>query len=167
MDEYVALAEVTRPHGIGGELKVRVFNPDSDLLLRLRKVRMVLGDGEVREVALRKPRVVPGGLILRLDGVDDRNAAEALRGARFEVPRSALEPPEPDEFYVVDLVGCRAELDGELLGEVADVLDYPTCDVLVVEGARGTIEIPIVDAYVGEIDPAGRRIAIKTLEGLG
>lgn len=164
--DYVVLAQVTRPHGVRGELKVKLFNPDSDLLLRLRQVRMVLPEGDAREVTLRKPREVPGGLIVALDGVDDRDAAEALRGARFEVPRAALEPTDPDEFYIVDLIGCRAELDGELLGTVVTVLDYPTCDVIVVEDGARRLEIPLIDAYVGDIDLAARRVSIRSLEGL-
>ena len=164
--DYVALAVVTRPHGIRGELKVKLFNPDSGVLLELRRARMVLPDGETREVVLRNPREIPGGLIVRLDGVDDRDAAEALRGARFEVTRGELDPTAPDEFYVVDLIGCWAELDGAPIGEVVAVLDYPTCDVLVVERAEGRIEIPLLDAYVGDIDLPARRIAIRSLEGL-
>jgi 16S rRNA processing protein RimM len=165
-DEHVVLAVVTRPHGVRGELKVKLFNPDSDVLLRKRRARLVLADGEAREVSLRNPRAVPGGMIVRLDGVDDREAAEALRGARFEVKRADLEPAGDDEFYVVDLIGCRAELHGAPIGEVVAVRDYPTCDVLVVEGAGGCLEIPLLDAYVGDIDLVERRIAIRSLEGL-
>lgn len=165
-DDYVALGAVTRPHGIRGELKVKVFNPDSSLLASQRTVRMVMPDDSVREVTVRQRREVPGGLIVRLEGVDDRDAAEALRGARFEVSRSELGPTEEGEYFVVDLVGCRAMVGDETIGEVVDVIEYPTCEALVIQRPDGRVEIPMLEVYVGEVDVAGRRIEIKSLEGL-
>ena len=169
--DYIALAEVARPHGVRGELKLRVYNPDSDLLQRQRSLRLVSPSGDVRSVELRQFRSLPGGdLLARMVGVDDREAAEALRGWRFEVSRDALMPTKDvDEFYVVDLQGCVAYLDGEPLGKVVEVLQYPTCDVLVVDrdgNRKHRLEIPFLAPYVGEVSVAGQTVQILTIEDL-
>lgn len=170
--EFIALAEVARPHGVRGELKLRVYNPDSDLLQQQRSLRLVSPSGEVREAKLRNIRSLPGGdLLARMDGVGHRDEAEALRGWRFEVPRDALTPTEgDDEFYVVDLQGCTAYLEGEALGTVVEVLQYPTCDVLVVDrdgNRKNRLEVPFLAPYVGEVSVTDKRVEVLTIEGLG
>ena len=93
--ERVALAEIARPHGIRGELRLKLYNPASDVLQSKPRVHLVPREGEARWVRLVSVREVPGTLLVRLDGVRDREAADALRGAKLEVLRSIL--PEPEE----------------------------------------------------------------------
>ena len=166
MTRYVALAEVARPHGVRGELRLKIYNPDSDLLERQRRVRMVDKEGGARLVRIKSVRAVPGALLIRLDGVNDRDAAEALRGARFEVPRDALEPIDgADEFYDVDLIGARVVHEGKALGTVTDVAHYPTCDALVVQPEEGKrFEVPLMEAYVDSIENGV--VELLTLEGI-
>ena len=165
-EPHVALAVVARAHGIQGELRLKVFNPDSDLLQKQRRVRLVMPDGEVRQVRIKQARVVPGALLVRLEGVTDRDAAEALRGAHLEVPRAALaDVAEEDEHYVVDLIGSTVMLDNSEIGVVTDVARYPTCDALLVKRHEGKkIEVPLQDAYVAEIR-AGI-VVLTTIDGL-
>lgn len=157
---------VARPHGVRGELRLKVFNPDSDVLERQRHVRLVPRDGEARLIRVRSLRAVPGALLVRLDGVDDRDAAEALRGAHLEVPRDALDDIEADdEHYVVDLIGSRAMLGDTEIGTVSDVASYPTCDALVIARAEGgKLEVPLQGSYVGEIEPGV--VHLLTIDGL-
>jgi 16S rRNA processing protein RimM len=165
-EQYVALAEVARPHGVRGELRLKVYNPDSDVLLSQRRVRLVTADGEARLVRLKTARPVPGALLVKLEGVNDRDAAEALRGARFEVPRDALEEIEDDdEHYVVDLVGGAVLLGTEEIGRVVDVTTYPTCDALVVKRPGGKpLEVPMQGAYIDRIEDGV--IHLLTIDGL-
>jgi len=170
--DYIALAEVARPHGVRGELKLRVYNPESDLLQQQRgAIRLVSPTGEVRQAKLRSFRKLPGGdLLAHMDGVGHKEAAEALRGWRFEVPREALAPTQDaDEFYVVDLQGCQALLGDEVLGTVVEVLQYPTCDVLVVDrdgNRKNRLEIPFLAPYVGAVSVADKRVEILSVEDL-
>jgi 16S rRNA processing protein RimM len=166
-ERYVAVAEVARPHGIAGELRLRVYNPDSDLLAGRPRVRLVTEDGRAIEAELRAVRSVPGALLVRLSGVSDRDAAEALRGARVEVARDELEPTEEDEYYHVDLIGCRVELGGEAIGEVVAVVSYPSCDALVIQQrGGGKLEVPLAAPYLERIDVDNQRIELSTLEGI-
>jgi 16S rRNA processing protein RimM len=163
----VALAEVARPHGLAGELRLKVYNLDSDILLRRPPVVLRLPDAAVREVRITAARAVDKAVLVKLAGVDDRDAAEALRGAELCVPRASLPPPEEGEFYACDLEGAEAVLAGEPVGRVLELRSYPTCDVLVVERPGGTsLEVPLLDAYVGRVDPERGVVELVTIEGL-
>ena len=167
-DRLVAVAEVARPHGVTGELRLKVYNPESSLFGRGRAV--VLEQGETRtERTIQASRPTEGALLVRLSGIDDRNAAEALRGARVFVRRSAFPDLEDGEFYACDVEGARAELeDGELVGTVRELRNYPSVAVLVVETSSGeSLEFPLVEAFVASIDTSEGVVRLKTREGIG
>ncbi len=166
--KLVALAEIARPHGIAGELRLKVYNLDSDLLRRRPPVIVRLPDGTTRDAVLTSVRDADKALLARLAGVDDRNAAEALRGAVLLVRRDALPPAEDGEFYACDLEGAQAVLvSGEAVGRVAGLASYPTCDILVVERGDGKkLEVPLLDAYVRRVDVAEGVVELVTIDGL-
>jgi 16S rRNA processing protein RimM len=165
---YVALAEVARPHGVQGELRLKVYNLDSDLLLSRPPIRLVGADGTARAAKIRSIRRVPGAMLARLAGVEDRAGAEQLRGAIVEVERGDLEPiAEESEHYVCDLIGCRVLASGAEVGEVVGFESYPTCDALVVERAEGgRLEVPLQASFVVSIDEEARVIEVANIEGL-
>jgi 16S rRNA processing protein RimM len=167
-DGWIAVAEVARPHGIQGELRLKVYNPDSDLLVRKPRVRLRMPDGSLRDTAIVSARDANKALLVRLSGVDDRDAAEALRGAEICVAREAFPPLEEGEFYACDIEGARAVLpSGEEVGHVAGLQSYPTCDVLLLERkAGGRLEVPLLAPYVGKVDAAAGVVEILTLDGL-
>jgi 16S rRNA processing protein RimM len=167
---YVALAEVARPHGIKGEIKLKVYNEDSDLLLGRPPVRLRMPDGAEREVVLRTVRENNKALLVTLEGVTDRDQADALRGALILCAREQFPPLEEGEFYACDLEGAAAVLEGssEPIGRVSEVKSFPSCDVLVIarEGAPA-LEVPLVESYVASIDVAGKLVTLHTIEDLG
>jgi 16S rRNA processing protein RimM len=164
----VAVAEVARPHGIKGELRLRVYNEESDLLLEKPPIRLVLADGTERPTKIVAARRANKAILVKLAGLVDRNAAELLRGAKLMVPRDQLAPLEDGEFYACDLEGAKVLLAGEEIGRVKTIKDYPTCDALIVEReAKTTLEVPLVDAYVASVDPAAGVVELVTIEGLG
>ncbi|MBM4358578.1 MAG: 16S rRNA processing protein RimM [Deltaproteobacteria bacterium] len=161
--KYVAVAEIARPHGVTGELRLRVYNLDSDLLLGKPTLRLKLADGSTRPDRIRAIRRVPGAMLARLESVTSRDDAEALRGATLEVPRSALGAPAEGEVFHCDLEGCEVHLDG-VVGRVARVLSYPTCDALEVlrpDGSR--LEVPLTDAFVARIDVESGVVSLSAL----
>ncbi len=161
--KYIAVAEVARPHGVAGELRLNVYNADSDLLLGKPQLRLRLADGTLRADRLKSVRRVPGGLLVRLESVADRDAAERVRKAVVEVPRSVLGEAPEGEYFHCDLEGCDVEFEGTI-GRVQRVLSYPTCDALLVEKPDGTkVEVPITDAFVASVDLAAQRIRLSNL----
>ena len=104
-------------------------------------------------------------VVATADGLEDRNAAEALKGARVYVSRSAFPTPDEDEFYWVDLIGLDVvNKEGEALGKVVDLLDTGPNSVLRCEGEAGEdgkpVErlIPFVSAFIVSVSLADRRI---------
>jgi 16S rRNA processing protein RimM len=160
----VAVAEVARPHGVTGEVRLRIYNLESDLLLGRPPVVLRLPDGSRRPDRLSAVRRVEGAMLVRLESARDRDAVEALRGAVVEVPRSALGELGDGEVYHCDLEGCVVRLAEALVGRVTRVATYPTCDALVVERAEGpTLEVPLTDAFVVRIDVAAGVVELSSL----
>jgi 16S rRNA processing protein RimM len=173
-DDWVPLAVVGRPHGVRGEVRAHPFDRDSDLLLELDEVlvRFVEGErkGEEHEVSIDGARGTNDAILVKLHAVDDRNAAEELRGAQLCVKRRDFPPIDEGEFYACDVVGARvvAEVEGrdEEIGVLKELMTYPSVDVFLVEGVRGRWEVPVVEAYVASVDVEAGLVRLRTLEGL-
>lgn len=151
-EALVPLAVVVGAHGVRGELRVKPYNPSSELLLELRSAVLRAPGDPGRSVALRGARRHGDGLLLAVEGCTDRDAALTLRGSELCVPRAALPPPADGEYYLVDLVGLEARLpSGDPVGRVDQAIEYPASQVLNVRTARGSIEIPLHDRYVLDI----------------
>lgn len=129
----IALAAVAGAHGVKGELRLKLFGNGVDSLSAQQAV-FVNGD-ERRLLSVRE-----GGksAVARLDGVADRSAAEALRGALIEVDRERLPALGDGEYYHADLIGMPCfDRDGAAAGSVVAVENYGAGDLLEVEDARG------------------------------
>ena len=166
-DRLVAIGQIARPHGVQGELRVRVYNPESGLLGRGRTVTIQPAEGPARLAKVARVRETEGALLVTLDGVADRTAAEAIRGAELSIKRSEF-PDLPDgEFYACDVEGARALLNGELIGTVERLQSYPTCDVLVITKTTGEeVELPLVDGLVERVDGDAGVVHITSLDTL-
>ncbi len=168
-DDHVAIAEIARPHGVAGELRLKLYNPDTSLLVRGRTVLVQpASGGPAHRKKLTSVRPVPGSCLVRLEGVETRDDAEAVRGARLSVPRDDLPEPDDGEFYAVDVEGARAELvSGDVIGTVERLVTYPTCDVLLVVTTEGDkLEVPLTDTFVDEVDVEAHVVRLKTIDGL-
>ena len=132
-ERRIALAAVAGAHGIKGELRLKLF---SDSVLSLsRYEKLHVGGVERRLLAIRDTGKTA---VARLEGIDDRSAAEALRGSLIEVDRSALPPLEEGEYYHADLIGLAAvDRDGKAIGTVAAIENYGAGDLLEIEDQQG------------------------------
>ena len=166
-EERVLVGEVVRPHGLRGDLKVEIhsdveerFAPGARLLLSPRK-------GRPRWVRVLANRPTKGGSLLRFDGIDDRDQAEAVRGATLEVDRDQV-PEAPDGcYYYFELVGCRCfdAREGDL-GIVEDVVEDGGGTLLTLRADGRTLLVPFVDAFLDEVDTKAQRIDVTLPEGL-
>jgi 16S rRNA processing protein RimM len=152
--ERVAIGYVARAHGVRGELRVHTHDPGSSSLYDVE--RAWFGD---RELVIDSVRPTQGALLVKLDGVDDRDAAEALAGKPVEIVRKAIELA-PGEFLVADVPGCEVvDTGGRSLGKVVSVLHGPQ-DILVIHDATHERMLPLVPQLVVEADMAARKLIV-------
>jgi 16S rRNA processing protein RimM len=161
--ELVRVATLGAPHGLRGEIRLRVHTDDPGRRL-LAGASFVTDPPDVGPLEVETVREGSGATYARFAGIDDRTAAETLR----DVVLLAEPLAEDDAWYPEDLQGLRAELtDGTVVGEVIAVQHLPAQDVLVVretDGAR--TQIPFVTAIVPVVDVAGGRVVLDPPTGL-
>ncbi|MCS6901109.1 MAG: ribosome maturation factor RimM [Myxococcales bacterium] len=163
----IPLAEVARPHGVRGELRVKLYHRDSNLLQALSEVILRHPDGEENLVKIVRVQRANGAMLVHIEGCEDRTHAEELRGAQILVPREVFPPLEEGEFYVCDLMGAKVIAPEGEVGEVEGFLSYPTCDALVIRTPVGRTELPLVDGLVDAIDVAGGVVRVPRRDPLG
>jgi len=167
----LVVGRVVKAHGVTGEVVVEIRTDDPDTRfapgssLRGKPSR---GGPESRYL-VESVREHGGKLLVRLDGVADRNAAESLRGILFVVDSEDLPPIEdPDEFYDHQLEGLRVvTTDGRLVGNVKEVLHTAAGELLSVTSETGSeVLVPFVSAIVTEVSLADQTIEVDPPEGL-
>src|SRR5262245_1892876 len=128
MAERVLVGAIAGAHGLRGEVRIKSFTDDPAAVARYGPLSDESGE---RQFKLSITGHTKGGVIACIEGISSRTVAEALRGLRLYVPRSALPATPVDEYYRVDLIGLRVELaDGSEFGRIADVQNYGAGDVL-------------------------------------
>lgn len=161
--EKILIGKVTNAVGIKGELRVYNYS-DSDEIYRNTSL-IYMGDKlyKVEKVRMQKNMVV-----LKLKGIDDRNAAELAKGSEIFVTEADLPALPEGEFYVRDLIGMDVVTDeGELVGVVTDVIQNTAQDIFEIKTEDGKqVLIPKVDQFVLNIDGKERKITVHLIEGL-
>ena len=159
--DLVEVGYVAKAHGVRGELRVHLHNPDSEALFVAEEVVL---DGEAHAVAGARPGP-KRAVLLALEGVSDRDAAEALRGRVVRVDREVI-PLGEGEVLTIDLVGCAAVLeDGTPWGIIEEII-VGAQDRLVIRDGDIVRELPLVDELVPSIDLDNRRVVVAPPEGL-
>ncbi len=158
----VAVGRITTTWGVRGVVKVI---PLVDRRQRLAPGRSVTVGGERRVV--ETSRWEKEVVYLKLTGVDNRQAASALRGHLLTVPESDLEPLPEGEYYRFQIVGLDVQsAAGGSLGRVVEILTTGAHDVYIVQGERGEILLPATDEIIKEIDLERGRMVIEEMPGL-
>lgn len=165
----VCVGQITGAHGVRGLVKVKPFTAAPEDLTAYGPVSDETG---ARRLALQLLSWAKDQWIARVEGVADRDAADALRGLRLYVDRAALPEAEEDEFYHADLIGLAAVLaDGSSFGTVRAVFDFGAGEFLEIArpgpGPGGAaVMVPFTRAAVPVVDIAGRRVVIDPPAGL-
>ncbi len=164
LPDLVLMGVVTGTRGLKGELRVKAFTADPEALFDYGPLTDEKGQGSYKGRITGQGK---GQLLVRLDGVGDRTAADAIKGLQLFVARDALPEPGEDEFYYSDLIGMRAELtDGEELGFIRWVLEAGAGASLEVETAAGTVMVPFTKAAVPVVDIENGRVIVDPPDGL-
>jgi 16S rRNA processing protein RimM len=166
----LVVGRVVRAHGVTGELVVEVRTDDPDTrfapgkTLRAKPSR----GGPERDYVVDSAREHSGRLLVRLDGVADRTAADSMRGTLFLVDSADLPPiEEPDEFYDHQLEGLQVvTIAGTPVGSVAEVLHTAAGELLSVRTEGGEVLVPFVSAIVTAVSLTDQTIEIDPPEGL-
>jgi 16S rRNA processing protein RimM len=171
----LTVGRVVKAHGIGGEVVVEIrtddpaarFAPGNALRAKPSRGRRDL-EGQERNYVVESAREHGGRLLVRLAGVDDRDAADALRGSLFVVDSDDLPPiDEPDTYYDHQLEGLRVRTTtGEDVGVVAEVLHTAAGELLAVRRESGEVLVPFVGAIVTSVSLDDRIVEIDPPEGL-
>ena len=147
------LGRIHGAFGVRGEIKLESFTDPVRGILRYQPWTLRRADGSESTIEGAKGRETAKGLVATLPGVEDRDAADALRGAELWVPRSMLPPPQPGEYYWVDLEGLRVvNAEGVDFGTVSHLFSTGANDVLVARGERERL-IPFLEPdYIRSVD---------------
>jgi 16S rRNA processing protein RimM len=156
MERWLRAGRVGGPHGLDGSF--HVLEATAQLLDAGNEVLVCGHTRRIERRAGHERRV-----ILRLEGIGDRDAAAALRGEQMLVDRARAPALEEDEWWAQDLEGCEVRVGDRRLGVVARLLAMPACEVLeVAQGAEGqdVLLVPLVSDAVRAVDVGRRRIEV-------
>jgi 16S rRNA processing protein RimM len=165
MDEpTVVVGRITRAHGVRGEVSVLVI---SEVPGRFREGATVWTEAG-QALTVSESRSHGDRLLVRFEGVGDREAADALRGTLLFVPESASPDLPEGSWWDHQILGCAVRTDaGRALGSVRDVIHTAANDVWsVVDEAETETLIPVIADVIVEVDVSGKRIVVREIPGL-
>ena len=166
--EKVLIGKVGSPVGIKGEFRVNLYSQDSG---NLKEGKVLLLERAEKSVsgAIEKVRYQKDKPVVRLKGIDDRNAAEDIRGMDVSIYANDMEELPEGEHYVRDLIGCKVvdlAQDGAEIGVLRDVIQNTAQSVLDVSTPDGKqVLIPAVDAFLRSIDEEAGVIEVELIPG--
>ena len=163
-DARVCLGAIAGAHGVRGLVKIKSFTRDP---ADLTAYGPLADESGRRRFEIAVTGQAKGLLVARIAGVEDRDAAQALRGVRLTIARAALpEPEDAEEFYQADLIGLAAEdPTGRPLGTVAAVENYGAGDFLEIQPPQGApLLVPFTKVVVPLIDLEGGRVVVDPPE---
>lgn len=155
--QFLEAGEVVSTHGVRGEMKVLPWSDGPDFLLDFDRVRI----GQ-RDFIVESCRIQKTCNLLKVVGVDSVEDAQLLRGKTVEIYR---EDAPADVIFVAELIGIRVVCEGDELGTITDVLDYPGNKVYVVNGEHSYM-IPAVKEFVLSTDLDAGVMEVRIIEGM-
>lgn len=168
--EYLLVGEILRPHGVQGELRVRLLTEYPERIPQVPS--LFLGAGvdarSTLEVHVVSMRMHQGFALIKFREYADRTQAERLRGQYIMVRLADAVPLDEGEFYLYQVIGLAVRTeDGQDLGTVAEVLETGANDVYIVHGDRyGEVLIPVTTDTIIQTDIPGRLLTVRLPAGL-
>ena len=161
----ICLGIVLGPQGLEGVVKIKSYTAHPEDIASYGPVSNETG---TRQFDIRVLRATKKGLVAELSGIDDRSAAEAIKGLELFVERNALPEPDQEEYYFSDLIGLNVEkLNGQLIGKVKSMDNFGAGDVMEVELTDGGfLLLPFTRDAVPVVDIADTRVVVKASNGI-
>jgi 16S rRNA processing protein RimM len=166
----IAIGVLGKPHGVHGEIGLRLFNLEALAPLEPGPVMLERG-GRSTSHTVTQVRPFGAGLLVMFAGVESREAAAALTHSEVRVERTTLPAPASDEFFVADVIGCQViNQDGARLGVVDETFWNGAHDVMIVRDPAGTAAgaaermIPLVPNFIRAVDVASRTVRVEWRE---
>lgn len=158
--QYIEAGRIVNTHGVAGEVKIEVWLDSPQFLKSFKRCFI-----DRREVKLLSARVHKGFLIVKLEGVEDVNAAMALKGRTVFIDRADARLPK-GAFFLQDIIGAAVvDESGSEIGKLADVMETPASNVYVVKGEREHL-IPAVPEFILSTDADNGIITVHLIEGM-
>ena len=155
--QFVEAGEIVTTHGVKGEMKVLPWLDSPEDLVEFDRCRIARKDYEIELARVQKTCA-----LIKLKGVDTVEDAQALRGKVLELYREDI---DDEVIFAAELIGVEVFANGEKIGKIKEVLDYPGNSVYVVKGEKSYM-IPAVKAFILNTDMEGNRMDVTLLEGM-
>ncbi len=158
----IEIARILKPHGIRGDLKVRLFSDNLDAFAE-RGFAYTKKGSDYERTAYTAVRIDAPFIYVHVDGVDTRNGAEILSGTTLYLQREDLEAPDEGEHYIIDLIGLKVlDVEGNELGELKEILQHGAADVYVVKGKKNFM-FPALKRVIHSVDTDAGVIRVNAL----
>ena len=155
--QFVKAGEIVTTHGVRGEVKVLCWLDDPEMLCEFDRCRI-----RGKEYIMEQVRVQKTCNLVKFQGVDTMEAAQAMRGCVVELYREDI---DDEVIFADELIGVEVYADGECIGKIKEVLDYPGNSVYVVKGQYEYM-IPAVKSFILMTDVENNRMEVKLIEGM-
>ena len=155
--QFVEAGEIVSTHGVRGEVKVLPWLDCPEMLCEFDRCRI-----EGKEYKIEQCRVQKTCNLVKLNGIDTMEAAQLMRGKTVELYR---DDTDDDVIFAAELIGVEVFCEGEQIGKIVDVLDYPGNSVYVVKGKHEYM-IPAVSAFILNTNMAENTMEVKLIEGM-
>lgn len=158
--KFLEAGEIVNTHGVRGEVKILPWTDSAEYLRGFKTLYI-----NEKPYAVKSSFVHKGCVIAALEGIDDVNAAMALKGRTVCFARADARLPE-GHFFLADIIGARVVTeDGTAVGELADIIENPTQNVYVVKGEREHL-IPAVPEFILRTDAENGVVTVRLIEGM-
>jgi 16S rRNA processing protein RimM len=168
--EEIFLGRLVKPFGIRGELKLHPSPDFWENVLTSKRLLLQrhLDEGQkIHQVTLERSRPHGNNYIVKMEGVEDRNAAETLVGSDLVISTDDIDVSFPGYLLPFQVVGCKVKTeDGATLGEVTSVLFSSAHDLYEIRGGESVFLVPAVPEFIVSMDENGKEMVIRPIPGL-
>ena len=156
--QYIEAGEIVTTHGVRGEVKVLCWLDNPEMLCEFDRCRIAGKDYTMEQVRVQKTCN-----LVQLTGIDTMEKAQLMRGKTIELYREDI---DDEVIFAAELIGVEVFCEGESIGKIKEVLDYPGNSVYVVKG-KYEYMIPAVKAFVLDTDMEAGVMQVRLIEGMG